>query len=83
MQAEALEIVERIGERVDLELAAVAGAGIDFADGEAAAEPAAGGALEFLASSATSGSVGRASVRGGRQAFEESACACAQRSWPE
>ena len=31
-QAEALQIVEGIGERVDLQLAAVAGAGVDLAD---------------------------------------------------
>src|SRR5581483_11822612 len=40
-QAEALEIVEGIVERVDFQLAAVAGARIDRADGEAAAEPSA------------------------------------------
>ena len=39
-QAEALEVVEGVVERVDFQLAAVAGAGIDLADGEAAAEPA-------------------------------------------
>ena len=39
-QAEALEIVERIVERVDFQFAAVARAGIDFADRQAAAEPA-------------------------------------------
>ena len=44
-QPEALEIVEGIVERVDLKLAAIAGAGIDLADGEAAAEPAARGVL--------------------------------------
>ena len=37
-QAEALKIVESIVEGVDLKLAPVARAGIDFADGEAAAE---------------------------------------------
>ena len=40
-QAEALKIVKGIVERVDFELAAIAGAGIHLADGEAAAEPAA------------------------------------------
>jgi hypothetical protein len=43
-QAEALEVVEGVVEGVDLELAAVAGAGIDLADRQAAAEaPAAAG----------------------------------------
>ncbi len=37
-QAEPLEIVEGVAQRVDLELAAVAGAGIDLADREAAPE---------------------------------------------
>ncbi len=45
-QAEALEVVEGVVERVDLQLAAVAGAGIDLADREAAAEPPARGALD-------------------------------------
>ena len=39
VQAEALKIVEGVVERMDLELAAVAGAGIDLADRQAAAEP--------------------------------------------
>ena len=47
-QAEAFEIVEGVVERVDFQLAAVAGAGIDFADREAAAEPAVRGAVEPL-----------------------------------
>ena len=38
-QAEALEVVEGVVERVDLQLAAVAGAGVDLADRERAAEP--------------------------------------------
>ena len=46
-QAEALEIVEGVVERVDLQLAGVARAGVDFADGEAAAEPCAGGAIDL------------------------------------
>jgi hypothetical protein len=40
-QAEALEVVERVVEGVDLQLAAVARAGIDLADGEGATQPAA------------------------------------------
>ena len=47
-QAEALEVVEGVVERVDLQLAAVAGAGIDLADRQAAAEPAARGAVDAL-----------------------------------
>ena len=39
LQAEAFQVVEGVVERVDLELAAIAGACIDLADGEAAAEP--------------------------------------------
>ena len=45
-QAEALEVVERVVERVDLQLAAVAGAGVDLADRQAAAEPAARRAVD-------------------------------------
>jgi len=45
-QAEALEVVEGVVERVDLKLAAVAGPGIDRADRQAAAEPAPRDAVE-------------------------------------
>ena len=45
-QAEAFEIVEGIVQRVDLELAAVARAGIDLADRQAAAEPPARRAID-------------------------------------
>ena len=56
-EAEALEVVEGVVERVDLELAAVARAGIDLADGKAASEPAARGRIERApASAAISGS---------------------------
>ena len=48
MQAEAFEIVERIVERVDFQLAAVAGTGIDLADRQRAAELGARGAFEAL-----------------------------------
>src|SRR6476659_7358823 len=37
-QAEALEIVKGVVQRMDLELAGIAGPGIDLADGEAAAK---------------------------------------------
>ncbi len=45
-QAEPLEIVEGVAERMDLQLAAVARAGIDLADREAAPERGAGGAVD-------------------------------------
>ena len=45
-QPEALEIVERVLQRVDFQLAAVARAGVDLADRERAAEPAFGGAVD-------------------------------------
>src|SRR5262245_21827308 len=45
-QAETLEIVEGIVEGVDFELAAVAGAGVDLTDREAAAEPFARGTVD-------------------------------------
>ena len=48
-QAEPFEIVEGVAERLDLELAAVAGTGIDLADGEAATELAARRATEAMA----------------------------------
>ena len=41
MQAEAFEIVERVVERMDFQFAAVARAGVDLANGQAAAKPAA------------------------------------------
>ena len=53
-KAEALEIVEGVAERVDFELAAVARAGVDLADGKAAAELAVAALLTSSASSASS-----------------------------
>ena len=47
-QPEPLEVVERIVQRVDFQLAAIARAGIDLADRQAAAEPSAGGAVDLL-----------------------------------
>ena len=41
MQAEALEVIERVAERVNLQFAAVAGSGIDLADRREVAKPAA------------------------------------------
>ena len=67
-EAEALEIVEGVVEGVDLELAAVAGAGIDLADRQAAAEPAARGGVERGGERGEFGIVGcgRGSVSGER-----------------
>ena len=45
-QAEAFQVVERVVECVDLQFAAVAGAGVDLADRQAAAEPALRRAVE-------------------------------------
>ena len=47
-QPETLEVVKRVVERVDFELAAVAGAGVDLADGKAASKAAMRGAIEAL-----------------------------------
>jgi hypothetical protein len=46
-QTEALEIVERIVQRVDFQFAAVARTGIDLADRQAAAEPPPRGTVEL------------------------------------
>ena len=46
-QPEAFEIVEGIVERVDFQFAAVAGAGVDLADRQRAAEPLAGGDVDL------------------------------------
>jgi hypothetical protein len=67
--AETLEVVERVAQRMDLELAAVAGAGVDLADRERAAEPPAGGAVHF------GGDLGQDVVAG-------PGCTLGQ-SWPE
>ena len=66
-QAEALEIVEGVVERMDLQLAAVAGAGIDLANRETAAELARAAASTASASapSAASSGAGARSVSGG------------------
>ena len=47
-QPEPLEVVERIVQRVDFQLTAVARAGIYLADRQAAAEPSACGAVDLL-----------------------------------
>jgi hypothetical protein len=41
-ETETLQVIENIIERMDFEFTAIAGTGIDFANGEAAAQPAAG-----------------------------------------
>ena len=68
-KAEALEIVEGVVERVDLELAAIAGASVDFADRKATAETSARRALKTLGEFGECGVVtrGRGSVSGGRR----------------
>ena len=65
-QAEPLEIVERVAERMDFELAAVARAGIDLADRQAAAEArrAARSTPAASSASAASSGAGAASVSG-------------------
>ena len=83
-QAETLEIVEGVVERVDFQLAAVAGAGIHLADREAAAEPAPRRALDAGRQFGERGVVRRRrrfGQRGVRQAFEQ--CPAHQRSCPE
>ena len=59
--AEALDIVDGIVERMDLQFAAIAGAGIDFANGKRAAEQPARPRLQRLADLLVCGG-----VRGGR-----------------
>jgi hypothetical protein len=68
-QPEALEIVEGVVERVNFKLAAVAGAGVDFADGEAAAKSAPRGAIK------TCREFGKRRVVGSRRLFgQRAAC---------
>ena len=50
-QAEALQVVDHIVERVDFQLAAIARTGIDLPDRQAAAQPRARGPVKRLASS--------------------------------
>ena len=80
-QAEPLEIVEGVVERVDLELAAIAGAGIDLADGESCGRAAPwrrDRRLPASSASAVSSGAGAASVTGRRIRFLNSKhCACA------
>ena len=70
-QAEALQVVERVVECVDFQFAAVAGAGVDLADRQAAAEPALRRAVEVGARVAS----GAGSVTGERRPWRgSSAC---------
>jgi hypothetical protein len=64
-QPETLEIIEGVVERVNLQLAAVAGAGVDFADRQAAAEPAPRRSVELA------GKLGKRCVVGSRRRFGE------------
>ena len=57
-EAEPLDIVEGVIERVDLELAGVAGAGVDLPDRQAAAQPALAAPLNLAAIAINSGSDG-------------------------
>ena len=89
-QAEAFQIVEGIVEGVDLELAAVAGAGVDLADRQRAAEPTARGAVDALRELGEARIVGRGRRLGEgglEQALEQQlahgALSRSQMSWPE
>ena len=72
-QAKALEIVKGVVERVNFKLAAVAGAGIDLADGETAAERrrAARSRLAASSASAASSAAGGFGERAAREPFEQ------------
>jgi len=47
-QAKALEIVKRIIERMDFQLATIAGTGIDLANGQRTTKPGASGAVDWI-----------------------------------
>ena len=87
-QAEALEIVEGVLQRVDLQLAAVARAGIDLADRERAAEPALGRKIDAAGKLGERGVLDRrvpASVTGFRNSFSSTSLRIGEpyRSCPE
>jgi hypothetical protein len=46
-QAKALQIIEGVGERVDLKFASVARSGVNLANGEAASQAGAGGVIDL------------------------------------
>ena len=84
-QAETLEIVERIVQRVDFKLAAIAGAGIDLRGSRGCAPGGAGAARSSAVASsfiAASSGAGAASVSGALDDSLEKMSAH-QRSWPE
>ena len=83
-QPEAIQIIECVVEGVDLKLAAVARAGIDFADRKAAPKSRTGDAIEACGKLAQHGVIGRGSRFGKRpadKALEQKAAH--QRSCPE
>ena len=88
-QAEALDVVIGVVERVDFQLASIAGSGIDLADRQAAAEPSPRGLAERRGELRHGGVIGRRRPLGERPAkyaFEKQLCAscgCPYRSWPE
>ena len=71
-QSEALEVVEGVVERMNFKLAAVAGSGVDFADGEAASKPAPRGAINACGEFGERRVVGRRRRLGQRTAREPS-----------
>src|SRR5487761_2557832 len=84
MQAEAFEIVERVVQRVNFQLAAVAGAGVDLPDRQRAPELGARGAIDALRQLGERGLVGlgrRLGERAMGEAFEQRPAH--QRSCPE
>ena len=73
-QPETFEIIEGIVERMNFKLATVAGAGIDLADRQAAAEQASRGAVHLLGQFSEGGIVGlrrRLGQRSSGQALEQ------------
>jgi hypothetical protein len=83
--AEPLEVVEDVAQRVDLQLTAVAGTGVDLADRKRAAKPPAGGMVHLrgeLAQRLVAG-LRRALRQGGPEQAEQQGTAHGYRSWPE
>src|SRR5678810_818948 len=67
-QAEALEVVDDVVQRVDLELAAIARAGVHLADGKRAPEPRPRGAIDARRELGEGGFIGRRRRLGERPA---------------
>jgi hypothetical protein len=89
-QAEALQVVEGVSQRVDLELAAIARSGVDLADRQRAAEPAARCPVDAARELGEARIVGRGRRLGEgglEQALEQQlahgALSRSQMSWPE